>query len=335
MLAPNETIGDGRYRLLRKLGAGGMASVWLARDDRLDREVAIKVISDSLADDPAWLTRFEREARAAAAVSHPNVVSIFDYNVQSERPYLVMSYIDGPSLAGTLADGAQVDGARLAHELLDAVGHVHAAGIVHRDITPGNVLLDHDGHAHLTDFGIAQFPEATALTQTGMVIGTRHYLAPEVVAGQPATTASDLYSVGRVLEEVTAGTNGSAGLEPVIKALTAEDPRRRPASAQAALQTTADESERRTVARTVAPTVARTAATRVMPRQRTRGRARVPVVPAVLAAAVALLVIVILIASSGGGAGKPTRPDIVAPTAPLNAQLGALDAAVNRAAGGH
>lgn len=325
MLAPNETIGDGRYRLLRKLGAGGMASVWLARDDRLDRDVAIKVISDSLADDPAWLTRFEREARAAAAVSHPNVVSIFDYNVHSERPYLVMSYIDGPSLAGALADGEHVDGARLAHELLDAVGHVHAAGIVHRDITPGNVLLDHDGRAHLTDFGIAQFPEATALTQTGMIIGTRNYLAPEVVAGQPATTASDLYSVGRVLEEVAARTNGSAGLKPVIKALTAEDPRRRPASAQAALQTSTDESERRTVART--------APTRVMPRQRTR--ARVPVVPAALAAAVALLVIVILIASSGGGAGKPSRPDIVAPTAPLNAQLGALDAAVDRAAGGH
>jgi eukaryotic-like serine/threonine-protein kinase len=353
MLAPDETIGDGRYRLLRKLGAGGMASVWLARDDRLNRDVAVKVISDSLADDPAWLTRFEREARAAAAVSHPNVVSIFDYNVQSERPYLVMSYIDGPSLAGALADGAQVDGERLAHELLDAVAHVHAAGIVHRDITPGNVLLDDGGHAHLTDFGIAQFPEATALTQTGMVIGTRNYLAPEVVAGQPATTASDLYSVGRVLEEVALRTNGTGHLTAVIEALTAENPSRRPASAQAAMHLTADESERRTVART--------APTRVMPRQRTRARARVPVmpthrtrprarapdmpthgtrarvpvVPAALAAAVALLVIVILIASSGGGAGKPTRPDIVAPTAPLNAQLAALDAAVDRAAAGH
>jgi eukaryotic-like serine/threonine-protein kinase len=128
-----------------------------------------------------------------------------------------------------------VDAVRLAHELLDAISHVHAAGIVHRDVKPANVLFDRDGRVHLTDFGIARTMEATKLTQTGVVIGTLRYLAPEVMAGEPATAASDLYATGKVIDEASSEA-GCARLRPLIGALTDEHPGSRPASAEAALR---------------------------------------------------------------------------------------------------
>ena len=180
-----------------------MASVWLARDETLHREVAIKLMADTLADDERWLARFRREARAAAALSHPNIVKVFDFGIEEHRPYLVMAHVPGGSLRDRLQDGGELpDAERLARELLGALAHVHAAGIVHRDVKPGNILLDEHGSSQLTDFGIARPQDATAMTQTGMVMGTIRYLAPEVAEGGPATERSDLYAAGGVVREV-------------------------------------------------------------------------------------------------------------------------------------
>ena len=212
-----------------------MASVWLARDETLHREVAIKLMADTLADDERWLARFKREARAAAGLSHPHIVKVFDFGLEEHRPYLVMAHVPGGSLRDRLQDGGEPpDVERLARELLGALAHVHAAGIVHRDVKPGNILLDEHGSAQLTDFGIARPQDATAMTQTGMVMGTIRYLAPEVAEGGPATERSDLYSAGGVIREV-AGDDPPARLRELLDALTADDPERRPSSADDAL----------------------------------------------------------------------------------------------------
>jgi eukaryotic-like serine/threonine-protein kinase len=160
----------GRYRLERILGTGGMASVWLARDERLGRPVAVKLLSDSLAHDESYLHRFRREARLAAGLSHPNLVTVYDFGDEDERPYLVMEYVEGGTLTDRIAGGTahELDPGRLARELLDALDHIHSAGIVHRDIKPGNVLIAPDGSARVTDFGIAQPEGATRLTGTGL-----------------------------------------------------------------------------------------------------------------------------------------------------------------------
>ena len=172
-LAAGTELAGGRYALVEHLGSGGMASVWLATDERLGRQVAVKVMADLLADDERWLARFRREAKAAAALSHPNIVKVFDFGLEAGRPYLVMAHIPGGSLKDRLgADGAAaLDAEALAGELLGALARVHAAGIVHRDVKPGNILLDHEGRTHLTDFGIARPQDATAMTQAGMVLG--------------------------------------------------------------------------------------------------------------------------------------------------------------------
>ncbi|HEX2397168.1 MAG TPA: serine/threonine-protein kinase [Solirubrobacteraceae bacterium] len=234
-IAPGSTLHGGRYRLERVLGTGGMASVWLAQDERLQRPVAVKVMADTLAGDPDYVRRFEREARMAARLSHPNLVDIFDFSAEGERPFLVMEYVAGGTLAQRMQEEAavpiRVD--VLARDLLDALGHVHGAGIVHRDIKPANVLLDEDQRLRLTDFGIAHPDDATRLTVTGQVIGTLKYLAPEVAAGEPATPRSDLYSCGVLLRDC--GPDG-AGLSELIERLTEEDPQRRPASAQEAIE---------------------------------------------------------------------------------------------------
>ena len=229
------TLAGGRYTFERHLGSGGMASVWLARDETLHREVAIKLMADTLADDERWLARFKREARAAAGLSHPHIVKVFDFGLEEHRPYLVMAHVPGGSLRDRLQDGGEPpDAERLARELLGALAHVHAAGIVHRDVKPGNILLDEHGSAQLTDFGIARPQDATAMTQTGMVMGTIRYLAPEVAEGGPATERSDLYSAGGVIREV-AGEDPPARLRELLDALTDDDPERRPSSAEDAL----------------------------------------------------------------------------------------------------
>ena len=227
---------DGRYVLERTLGRGGMAAVWLARDRRLDRPVAIKVLSDTLAGDGTYLARFEREARVAAGLAHPNLIRVYDYGVERGRPFLVMEYVSGGDLADRIAADEAPDADRLARELLEALRHIHAAGVLHRDVKTRNVLIDAEGRARLTDFGIAQPADATSLTQTGTVLGTARYIAPEVLGGEPPSERSDLYSLGVVLAEVAAAGHARPELSRLIGALRAEDQRHRPASAAAALR---------------------------------------------------------------------------------------------------
>ncbi|MGQ0843801.1 MAG: serine/threonine-protein kinase [Sporichthyaceae bacterium] len=220
---------EGRYTLTDLLGTGGMASVWTARDARLDRTVAIKIISDNLALDPAFVERFAREARLAAGLAHPHVVAVHDYGNDGGRPYLVMEYIPGGTLADRMREGrAGWVPSVLARELLDALGYIHAAGILHRDLKPANVLIGSDGRARLTDFGIAHLVDGTRITSTGLVMGTERYAAPEVLRGSPASTRSDLYACGVLLRQC-AGADPS--LRSLLDALTREDPDQRPADA--------------------------------------------------------------------------------------------------------
>jgi serine/threonine protein kinase len=223
----------GRYRLERMLGRGGMAAVWLGQDEVLERPVAVKVLSDTIAGDPGFVARFRREAQVAARLSHPNLVGVYDFSEEGERPYLVMQFVPGENLAAHLERGARVDCEQLARELLEAVAHIHAAGILHRDIKPGNIVVEPSGTARLIDFGIAQPLDATAMTKTGLILGTERFAAPEVMEGHAATEQSDLYSCGVVLRACE-GPHSRA-LEEVIEWLTADDPGERPASARQAL----------------------------------------------------------------------------------------------------
>jgi serine/threonine-protein kinase len=223
-----------RYRLERPLGRGGMASVWLATDEVLERPVAVKVLSDTIASDPEFLARFRREARVAASLSHPNLIGVYDFGEGEERPYLVMEYVPGENLAERIAGGESVDAERLARELLGALEHIHRAGILHRDVKPQNVLLAPDGSVKLIDFGIALPQDATALTQTGSLLGTVRYVAPEVMSGQPATERSDLYSCGVVLQDCLP-SQPSRPIAKLVAGLTSPEPADRPASAAEAL----------------------------------------------------------------------------------------------------
>jgi serine/threonine protein kinase len=227
------TVLKDRYRLERLLGRGGMASVWLGHDDVLDRFVAVKVLSDTIASDPEFLARFRREATIAAGLSHPNLVGVYDYSEGDERPYLVMEYVPGDDLGSRISQGSRVDCEKLARELLGAVAHIHAAGILHRDIKPHNVVITPDGTAKLIDFGIALPRDATSLTQTGLILGTERYAAPEVMEGRPATERSDLYSCGVVLRSCLG--EGPPVLGSLVEWLTSADSQSRPASAKQAL----------------------------------------------------------------------------------------------------
>jgi serine/threonine protein kinase len=222
-----------RYRLDRTRGRGGMALVWLGHDEVLDRPVAVKVLSDTIASDPGFVVRFRREARTAAGLSHPNLVDVYDFSEEDERPYLVMQFVPGDDLAVRIAREERFDCDQLARELLDALSHIHEVGILHRDVKPANVIVEPEGTAKLIDFGIALPADATSLTRTGLVLGTERYTAPEVMEGRPATERSDLYSLGIVLRSC-AGERSRA-LEILIAAMVAADPRERPLSAEHAL----------------------------------------------------------------------------------------------------
>jgi len=232
--APEDTLLGGRYSLVEPIGTGGMASVWLAEDVRLGREVAVKLLSESLAGDEAFTARFRREAHVAASLSHPNLVGVFDFDPDAPRPYLVMEYVPGPNLATRLERGSALDGDRLAVDLLSALGAIHRAGVVHRDVKPANVLIARGGRAMLTDFGIARPQDATSITQTGQMPGTARYMAPELMEGDDATPASDLYSCGVLLAECLPPGAGPQ-LRDLAERLGDPEPSRRPASADAAL----------------------------------------------------------------------------------------------------
>jgi tetratricopeptide (TPR) repeat protein len=222
-----------RYRLERTLGRGGMAAVWLGHDEVLDRPVAVKVLSDTIASDPDFVARFRREARTAAGLSHPNLVGVYDFSDEGERPYLVMQFVPGEDLASRLSREKGVDCDKLARELLEALAHIHAVGILHRDIKPANVIIEPDGTAKLIDFGIALPQDATALTSPGLVLGTERYVAPEVMEGRPATERSDLYACGVLLRSCEGQCSRALG--PIVDWMASRDPAARPASARQVL----------------------------------------------------------------------------------------------------
>ena len=197
----------GRYRVVRRLGGGGMAEVFLARDTTLDRLVAVKVLRERFADDQEFVTRFHREARAAAALNHPNVVAIHDRGGAAGSSYIVMEYVAGETLKERIRrEGRLSPAAARAVEcdLLTALQAAHDRGIVHRDVTAQNVLLADDGRVKVADFGIAHFG-SSALTSTGVVMGTSRYLSPEQARGEPTDERSDVYSAGVVLFEMLTG----------------------------------------------------------------------------------------------------------------------------------
>jgi eukaryotic-like serine/threonine-protein kinase len=211
------TLFDGRYRILRKLGTGGMANVYLAEDEVLGRRVAIKILNDRHAGDDQFVERFRREAKNAASLSHPNIVSIYDRGEAEGTYYIAMEYLDGRSLKelivarGPAPINLAVDYAR---QILAAIRFAHRHGIVHRDIKPHNVLVDAEGRLKVTDFGIAR-AGASQMTEAGSIIGTAQYLSPEQARGAPVDQTSDLYSVGVVLYELLTGVVPFSGDTPV------------------------------------------------------------------------------------------------------------------------
>jgi serine/threonine-protein kinase len=198
-------LGEGRYRLERALGHGGMASVFLAHDEELDRPVAIKLLAQNLAGDKAFRDRFLREARVAAGLSHPNLVGVYDAGeARDGRPFIVMEYVPGTTLAevGRLEPDEAVG---LIVQACHGLEHAHEAGLVHRDVKPQNLLLRDDGVLKVADFGIARAAESTALTQVGTVLGTAAYLSPEQALAEQVTPATDVYALGAVLYVLLAG----------------------------------------------------------------------------------------------------------------------------------
>ena len=211
------TLFDGRYRIIRKLGTGGMANVYLAEDEVLGRRVAIKILDDRHAGDDQFVERFRREAKNAAGLSHPNIVSIYDRGEAEGTYYIAMEYLDGRSLKelivarGPAPIHLAIDYAR---QILAAIRFAHRHGIVHRDIKPHNVLVDGEGRLKVTDFGIAR-AGTSQMTEAGSIIGTAQYLSPEQAKGAPVDETSDLYSVGVVLYELLTGVVPFSGDTPV------------------------------------------------------------------------------------------------------------------------
>ena len=210
-------LGD-RYELLDLIASGGMGRVWRARDRLLDRMVAVKVLRSEFAGNPAFVARFRAEAQHAAVLHHPNIASVFDYGeaeADGERlAYLVMELVEGESLSELLHRERRLDVPRTLTVLRStaaALAAAHAAGVVHRDVKPGNVLVASDGTVKITDFGIAWSASSVPLTQTGQVIGTAHYLSPEQAQGAKATPASDVYALGAVAYECLAGRRAFEG----------------------------------------------------------------------------------------------------------------------------
>jgi eukaryotic-like serine/threonine-protein kinase len=210
---------NGRYELHRKIARGGMADVFLARDSLLDRPVALKVLFPEFATDPAFVQRFRREAQSAANLSHPNIVSVYDWGEEGGTYFIVMEFVEGRSLAQVIDDEGPLHPDRAADVTADiaaALSFAHRNGVVHRDVKPGNVLLSPNGQVKVTDFGIARAVSAGEnLTQAGTVMGTATYFSPEQARGESVDPRSDVYSLGVVLYEMLSGRPPFTGDSPV------------------------------------------------------------------------------------------------------------------------
>lgn len=221
MTATTVTL-SGRYELTSRIAVGGMGEVWQAADLLLHRDVAVKLLKAEYLQDPGFLERFRAEARHTAGLSHPGIAAVYDYGEVNGAPYLVMELVRGAPLSAILAESGALPIAQaldIAAQTARALGAAHAAGVVHRDVKPGNILIAPDGVVKVTDFGIARAMDAVPLTQTGTVLGTATYLSPEQASGKTTMPASDLYSLGVVTYEMVAGYRPFAASNPVAVAL--------------------------------------------------------------------------------------------------------------------
>ncbi|WP_413301371.1 Stk1 family PASTA domain-containing Ser/Thr kinase [Bacillus sp. 1P10SD] len=221
---------SGRYKILDMVGGGGMANVYLAHDMILDRDVAVKMLRLDFANDEEFIRRFRREAQSATSLAHPNIVSIYDVGEENDLYYIVMEYVDGQTLKQYIQQNSPLkveDAIGIMRQLTSAISHAHQNHIIHRDIKPHNILIDHDGNVKVTDFGIAMALSATSITQTNSVLGSVHYLSPEQARGGMANRKSDIYSLGIVMFELLTGRlpfSGESAVSIALKHLQSETP---------------------------------------------------------------------------------------------------------------
>jgi eukaryotic-like serine/threonine-protein kinase len=223
------TLVDGRYRILRRIGSGGMADVYCAEDSHLGRQVAIKVLHRRFAQDQEFVERFRREAKSAAGLNHPNVVGVFDRGEHEGTYYIAMEFLTGSTLKDIVTTEAPLPQERvidIGTQILEAAGFAHRHGVIHRDFKPHNVIVDDLGHAKVTDFGIAR-AGASEMTETGSIMGTAQYLSPEQAQGHAVTATSDIYSIGVMLYEMLAGRlpfEGDSAVAVALKHLSEQPP---------------------------------------------------------------------------------------------------------------
>jgi eukaryotic-like serine/threonine-protein kinase len=336
---PDEVIA-GRYRLIEPLGRGAMSSVWLAEDQELGRRVAVKMLGPT-----ADRQRFEREARAAAALSHPNIAAVYDYGEADGRPYMVLEYLPNGSLEERLKAGRlpDEDATRISTEIASGLAHAHDRGLVHRDLKPANILFDSEGRAKIADFGIARMGTDGTLTEAGTVLGTASYISPEQASGLPAGPPSDVYSFGVILFRMLTGQlpfvsgnamelvrmhrdeepppvsafrdDAPARLESVATAALAKDPADRPPDGRALLRELRGDDEPATML--IAPAAAAEATQVLRPSGRPpRGRNR-KLVPLLALALVVLgggVALAFALTDSGSGTQPTTTGTLTLPT---------------------
>ena len=222
MITKGQKIND-RYEIIRAIGEGGMANVYLGYDTILDRNVAIKILRGDLSNDEKFVRRFQREALSASSLAHPNIVEMYDVGEDNGLYYIVMEYIDGKTIKqllkkrGSLTISEAID---IMLQLTDGMTHAHDSYIIHRDLKPQNVMIKDDGQIKITDFGIAMALNSTQLTQTNSVMGSVHYLPPEQASGKGCTTKSDIYSMGIIFYELLSGSlpfRGDNAVEIALK----------------------------------------------------------------------------------------------------------------------
>jgi serine/threonine-protein kinase len=344
-MAHVQTVLGQRYEMHEVLGRGAMGTVYRATDGVLERDVAVKLLALDRAEDPTFVARFEREARAVARLSDPRIVMVYDSGHDDGTRYIVMEYVRGMSLAQTIRERGPLEAVRaveIASQIAGALAAAHRAGIIHRDIKPANVMVDEHGAVKVLDFGIAKAAAGVSLTQTATVLGSAPYLAPEVIRGQPADERSDIYSLGCVLYELVTGRPPFTGevpaailhqhdtVEPrpprarrngvpdafdaLVMQMLAKDPRARPRSAEALRRAlAASVGQPSAPAERTAAMPAAAAATRSLPRARRRfSRGEL----AALAAGVTLMVAGLVLALTSGSSSSPSHKGARARHAP-------------------